>query len=128
MAIRKELVWNGKHFKGRVDTGTEVNDDCLPLATQALVLLVTGINAGWSLPIGFFFICSMNGEQRANIVKMAIDMLHKINIFVKGITFDGAAANISMATCLGCNFDLQNLKPFFILNSKKFIFFGTHVI
>lgn len=98
MAIRKGLVWDGTEnkFKGYVDTGTNVSDDSLPLATQALVILVTAINFNWVLPIAYFFIHAMTGKQRANIVQMAIRMLFNINIFVCGLTFDGAASNISM--------------------------------
>lgn len=36
-----------------------------------------------------------------------------VNIFVCGLTFDGAASNIIMATSLGCVFDLKSLKPYF---------------
>lgn len=65
MAIRKGLVWDGTEnkFKGYIDTGTDVSDDSLPLATQALVMLLTAINFNWILPIGYFFIASMIGEQ-----------------------------------------------------------------
>lgn len=65
MAIRKGLVWDGTEnkFKGYIDTGTDVSDDSLPLATQALVMLLTAINFNWILPIGYFFIASMTGEQ-----------------------------------------------------------------
>lgn len=121
MAIRKEQVWDraNNKFKGHVDTGTGVSDDSLPLATQALVLMVTAINACWKLPIAYFFIASMTGEQRANVVKMAIEMLYHINIFVRGLTFDGASSNISMATNLGCNFNLNNFNPFFIFKDLK---------
>lgn len=121
MAIRKGLVWDAtvNKFKGYVDTGTDISDDSLPLATQALVILITAINFNWVLPIGYFFISSMTGEQRANIVKMAIELLYKINIFVCGLTFDGAASNISMAQNLGCDFNLLNLKPYFMFENMR---------
>lgn len=121
MAIRKGLVWDGtdNKFKGYVDTGTNVFDDSLPLATQALVILVTAVNFNCILPIGYFFIYAMTGEQRANIVKMAIQILFDINIFVCGLTFDGAASNIAMATHLGCDFNLHHFYPFFIFRNRR---------
>lgn len=119
MSIRKEQVWDGSKFQGHVDTGSEVQDDSIPLASLALVMFVTAINGVWKLPIAFFFITSMSGEQRANFVKIAVQLLTEINIYVSGLTFDGAAANISMAKHLGCSFDLENLKPYFLKNDLK---------
>lgn len=71
-----------------------------------------------SLPIAYFFITSITGKLRASIVKMAIEMLYKNKVYVCGLTFDGAASKINMASYLGCNFSISNLKPYFILNNK----------
>ena len=45
MAIRKHVEWDGKQFRGYVDMGTEVEDDSLPVATEALVLMLVSINS-----------------------------------------------------------------------------------
>ena len=45
MSIKKHLEWDGQRFRGYVDVGTEIVDDSLPLATEALVMMVVAMNA-----------------------------------------------------------------------------------
>lgn len=49
MAIRKKIEWDGKKFHGYVDFGGSLDTDEAPEAKEALVMLVTGINASWKV-------------------------------------------------------------------------------
>lgn len=51
IAIKKKIEWDGKKFHGYVDFGGCLNTDEVPEAKEALVFLVTGINANWKVKI-----------------------------------------------------------------------------
>ena len=40
MAIRQHVEWDGNKYHGFIDMGTEVDDDCLPVAKEALTFMV----------------------------------------------------------------------------------------
>jgi hypothetical protein len=69
MAIRKHVRWNGQYNDGFVDKGTEINDDSLPVATEALMFL----NAVWKLPVAYFLTDGLSADVKANIVLDAIE-------------------------------------------------------
>lgn len=57
MAIRKHVSWDGKKFRGYVDLGNDAkDDDSAPIAKDALVLMVVGINETWKVPVGYFLL------------------------------------------------------------------------
>jgi hypothetical protein len=45
------------------------------------------------LPIGYFLINGLGAEDKANLVKGCLLMLHKVGVEIASLTFDGAAAN-----------------------------------
>lgn len=45
-----------------------VDDDSLPVATDAFVFMVVALNSYWKLAIGYFLINGLSGEERANLV------------------------------------------------------------
>ena len=50
MAIRKDVSWDGKKFRGYVDLGNDVaNDDSAPVAKDALVFMVVEVNETWKV-------------------------------------------------------------------------------
>ena len=53
MAIRQHIQWDGGNFKGYVDYGTGMDDDELPVAKEAWVLMLNAINDHWKVPIGY---------------------------------------------------------------------------
>lgn len=65
-------------------------------ATEVLVLMVVAINEHWKLPIGYFFINSMTGATKANLVKEALVKLCSTGITIISITCDGPTANFTM--------------------------------
>lgn len=110
-------------------TGLTVDDNgSLPLARNALVFLVVGLNAYWKLPIAYFLIDSMTGTERGNLIKKAIELISVIGAHVHSVTFDGTNVNTTMCTYLGANFDLSNPKPYFInppTKEKVYTFYET---
>lgn len=125
MAIRSKIEWDGKETCGYVDMGTEIDDDSLPEAREALVLLVNAVNDCWKVPVGYFLIDSFSGEEKANLVTNALTMLHNTGIHVVSFTFDGAASNITMTKYLGVDIYQNSAKTFFshpVTNEPVFIF------
>lgn len=72
-------------------------------ANQAIVYMVKGVNDPIMLPVAYFFINSLNGDQRASILTSILQAVSKCNVRISNITFDGYAANISMCEILGAN-------------------------
>lgn len=114
MAIRKRIEWDGKKFYGYVDIGTNFQSDSLAEAKQALVFMVVCINAPWKVPVGYFLLDGLHAKEKAALVNNCLTCVHKSGIEVTSLTFDGAPANISMATRLGADFsNVHTLKTYF---------------
>lgn len=77
MAIRRHVEWDGKKFYGYADVGTKTSDDSFPIAKDAFVLMLVAINGRWKLPIGYFFVDGISGEQRCNLVQQAASLAHE---------------------------------------------------
>lgn len=113
MAIRAQKIWDGKKYIGLVDMGTGVEESA-PLATQALVFLLVGINHKFKIPLGYFLINSVSGEQKANLIKLCLLKCFEANVDVVSITFDGHSTNFTAIEVLGCKFaDPANIKTTF---------------
>lgn len=103
--------------------GLNEDTDSLPLAKEALVLMLVALNSNWKIPIGYFLINGMSGEEKANLVRTSLNIIHETGVIVKSLSFDGS--NISMATSLGSKLYPPNVKTYFlhpITKSKIFIF------
>ena len=101
MSIKKQLEWDGSRFRGYVDLGTGIDDDELPYAKEALVMMVVSMNGSWKVPVGYFLIEGLNGEERANLVKECLIKLHESGVVVPCIICDGPTCNIAMMEKLG---------------------------
>jgi len=114
VAIRRQVEWDGKQYTGYVDLGVGIEDSSsMPVAKEALVLMIVGINEHWKVPIAYFLIDGLNGSERANVVKIALVKLHNVGVRIVSLTFDGCAANIAMTSKLGANLDLEDLHTSF---------------
>lgn len=112
MSIKKQIEYQAHQTWGYIDLGTGNVED-VP-ATEVLVLMVVAINSDWKLPIAYFFIKSLNGSEKANIVLEALKRLHEINAKVISLTCDGPAVNFSMVQSLGCKIkDMNNVVSWF---------------
>lgn len=125
MSIRKGLTWDPKTKKiyGCVDCGLDVNSDNIDEASQNLVLLLTCINGAWKLPIRYFLIVSLSGEQKATLVQTTLQLCEDAGVKVVSITCDGLAGNLSMFSYLDCNIlKEQGVTHFKTNNSAVHIF------
>ncbi|KAG8174941.1 hypothetical protein JTE90_001713 [Oedothorax gibbosus] len=89
MAIRQHIEFDGKKFHGYVDVGLDIEDDALPIAKEALVFMVVCINAQFKIPVGYFLCNGLNGEQKANLLKQCLILLHEHKVDIVSCTFDG---------------------------------------
>ena len=113
MKIHRHLSFNGKEFVGGVDFGMDLNedDDEPEEATDALVMMVVGLNVKWKLPIGYFLIKGMTGSEKANLVNIALKKLGDVGASICTLTSDGPHSNQAMAKILGANLDPEAIDP-----------------
>lgn len=115
MAIKKKIEFDGQKTWGYTNFGIDMEDDDLEPASEVLVLMIVCQTDSWKLPLGYFFIKSLTGQEKCNIVREALVRLNDVNVDVTSITCDGPAAHFSMFRELGCNWnDLNNIKSFFL--------------
>lgn len=112
VAIRSQAQWNQatKKFDGFVDLGSndrtldpeEVN---MPLAKNALVFMISGVNADFKIPIAYFLVKGLTADEKAAITSQILIRLSEIGIVIVSMTFDGHPVNIAMVKILGGTFD-----------------------
>ena len=66
MSIRKHVQWDGKKYLGFVDLGTNVDDDSLPEATEALAFMAVSVNSNWKVPRGYFLV--MVSQEKRKLI------------------------------------------------------------
>lgn len=116
MSLRQHAEWQNskKKFSGFITFGKVAEDaETLPLATQVLVFLLSGINIPFNLPIAYYFISSLEGIDKVVLMSSIIKTLTEIGVKVLTTTSDGFATNIVAYEMFGCSFDLQNFNPQF---------------
>lgn len=109
MAIRQQMEFDGTNYYGGIDLGTGMDTNNLEKAKECLVFMVVSINGNWKLPIGYFLVSSLNGSQKAELTKHALNLLRDTGVNVVSLTFDGCSSNVTMARLLGCNFNINTL-------------------
>ena len=114
MAIRRHVAWDGEKYRGFVDLGCGVDDDdSSPVAKDALVIMAVCINKLWKVPLGCFFIDGLTGQERANLVRIAIERLSQVGAKVVSLTCDGPSCHFSMLSELGASLSIKNIIPYF---------------
>jgi len=115
MSIKDKIEFDGKHFHGLVDmgSGAHTDSDVVDHATNVLVFLAVGVNGHWKLPLGYFLIKGLNGNERANLLRTCLELVFETGVIIHSITFDGAHSNLNMCTRLGAQFDLRDPKFYF---------------
>lgn len=104
MAIRQQTCFNRKTLRdeGLVDIGSGPADNMNVKASEAYVFLL--VNEPWKLPVAYFLIHGMTGEQKANIIKTILYKCHEVGIDVVSLTFDGHRSNLSAMELLCCKY------------------------
>ena len=109
------MTWNPstRKFEGFVDLGDQDESDNKKAAGEALVFMAVGLNGHWKVPIGYFLINGISGEQQAALVREGLHHLHDAGIQVVAFVCDGCGTNHSTAVHLGCNLLADQLKGTF---------------
>lgn len=117
MSIRRHVQWLNykKLFSGFINFGTtDFENDPLPVATNALVVMLNGINVKVTLPIAYYFINSLIAEEKAIMIASILKTLTDIGIRVVNITADGLITNLAAFEILGADLHSENLVNYFI--------------
>lgn len=80
------------------------------ITSQTLTLINAYLNFRIKLPIGYCFIASITGQEKAFMLRKLLLVLQEIDCIVKVVTFDGHSTNFTMARLLGANFSVHDLK------------------
>ena len=88
VSIRKHVEFSQGKFHGYVDVGTGDSDDGSPLAKNSMVVMAVCLNEGWKIPIGYFLIDGMTGEERANVIEESLTRLYNAGVTVVSLTCD----------------------------------------
>uniref|UniRef100_A0A8C4N4D4 THAP-type domain-containing protein n=1 Tax=Eptatretus burgeri TaxID=7764 RepID=A0A8C4N4D4_EPTBU len=113
MSIRKHVEFVNKMFQGYVDIGNGTINDSTPLAKDVLVLMAVSINGSWKIPLGYFFIDTMTGQERANLVSECFYRLHAVGVKAVSLTCDGPSCHFAMMRTLGADMAVENMRPSF---------------
>lgn len=61
-----------------MDVGTDLDNDSLPVAKEALTFMVVALNEQWKMPIGYFLIDGLSALERRNLTEQCLSKLHAI--------------------------------------------------
>ena len=51
-----------------IDIGTQIDDDSLPIAKEALVFIFSSVNSNWKIHTEYFLFSGLNVEERNNLL------------------------------------------------------------
>lgn len=118
MSMRKHSQFNratkqfmGHNTAGNSNTLISGEEVCTPIATDAMVFMVSGINKEFKIPIAYFLSTGLNANELVELLNEALKKLKETGVKVVSFTFDGHPTNISAVKKLGANFILE--KPYF---------------
>ena len=111
IAIKQHVEYAEGRFHGYVDVGTGDFDDGAPMASEALVFMAVSVNENFKIPVGYFLVKGLSGEERANLVKECLVRLHDVGVQVVSHTCDGPSCHITMMKVLGATISPPNLLP-----------------
>lgn len=118
MSIRQHIKWcnKKKEFVGYVSYGNtepESTDD-LPVASNAIVFMVIGVNAHFKQHVAYHFIRSLDAIERKRLVLQIIKDITECDVRISNTTCDGLSANAKMFELLGASFGEDSMKPSFL--------------
>lgn len=125
MNIHRSMTWcrATNKFIGLIDYGTQDSNEEFTLAKDVIVYMAVGINTNFQQPIGYYFIESLKGNERAKLILHIIEEVTKKGIKIASVTCDGHKANPTMFMHLGVKLELVDgdFKSYFInpFNGEK---------
>lgn len=72
MSTRKTVQWDDLRFRAYVDIDTDICDDDLPVASEALVFMVVALNSNCKVSIAYYLIAGLSGSELADLVYLSI--------------------------------------------------------
>lgn len=126
MAIRRHVQYDHqkKKWYGYMSEGKLDSDGNLPIANNALVVMVTVLNYSVLLPVAYYTITTLDSSEKRKILVDILTSLSNIGVTVTNITFDGLKSNLATCELLGASFDPREPIPFFphpVTNKRVFI-------
>lgn len=106
-----QYIDSQKIFSGLTTYGDRGDD--LPIAKNAIVFMVNGINKQFSIPVAHHFIGVLNAEEKASLLGMVITAITQTNAIIINVTCDGLVTNFAMFRRFGASFKPDNLKTYF---------------
>lgn len=126
MSIRQHVQWcdSNKSMIGYSTFGEDADFRDPKVAKQAIVFMLVGVNERFKLPIAYHFINSLNGKERAELLRQVLNSILRTGIIILATTFDGLPANESMCEYLGANFqlDTEQFRPNIVFEDGQKIY------
>lgn len=125
MNIRKQVYWcwHKEDYAGFVNYGQDPNTQTNIIAKQAIVFILNGLNASFEFPLAYYFIDTLNKNQRRDLISEIVTAVSKCGVKITNITFDGYSSNVPMCSLLGANLDVssESFQPYFLnpINNER---------
>lgn len=105
-----------KRFIGHISYGSIPKDaEYLPVATNAIVFMVNGVNVSFNIPVAYHFINCLQAHEKAALVLILLRVLSKIGLKVIGLAFDGLVTNPRTCSLLGASLNVdKDFRPFIL--------------
>lgn len=113
VGIRKHIQWlhSDKTYIGFVNCDRRENDE-IPVANCAIFFLVTMVETGQSLILGYFLVNSLNTYEKATLIRNTIHEINSTGCYLMSIAFDGLSTNFSAYESFGASFNIDDFRPF----------------
>lgn len=122
VSIRKHIQWvhGQKYFSGMIKYGQRCDDE-IPVANNAIFFLVTLIQTGKTVVLGYFPIKTLNTGEKTKLILDAIGKINSTGAYLLSMAFDGLSTNLSACESMGASFDVSNIRPYIICpaNGRK---------
>lgn len=108
MAIHQKIERTQDNQYGFVSFGGESESDVI--ATNVYVIMAVCVNKHWKIPLAYFPVKALRGDQKYELKKMTMEMCMECGVIVLACTFDAISSNLTCAKLFGCNLsDYNNL-------------------
>lgn len=77
--------------------------------------MLHGVSVNFSIPIAFYFIQNWTSLEKAELLKHIIGVVASCGARVLSVTFDGLISNVTMCESFGASFDVNDMRPYFVL-------------
>ena len=114
MALMKGTTYANGSFVGFCDYGGIAAESSDSLCTEALVFLLVPLQfCKTQYPVGYFLVDKISSTIQLELVNNLLHLTAEKGIRIRNITCDGASANQTMFSLLGCQMNPVNPKPYF---------------